>query len=148
MSIFARLYKIALHTLLFFALLLSIDRAEATYYHVCRADGACGHSDDFIIELNDPRKIAEANGIISGHVSDRVHVSGRIVKNAISYNAPWKFYLDPSTIKFFTFANTTCGRNLSTQDVNEHLDEIGSPNFLSTGYWCPLKYKLIGEMKR
>jgi hypothetical protein len=103
---------------------------------------------NFVIALVDPIKIQMARRIIAGNVTDQIHVSGKIVKGHASYNSRWKFYLDPKSIDFFTFANTTCGRGFNTSDIQANLNLVGKPGSpLAAGFWCPLGSKVVAELK-
>lgn len=104
--------------------------------------------DNFVILLENPELIQMATKIIAGQVTDQIHVSGRIVKGRIAYNGRWNFHLDPTSIRFFTFASTTCGRAMLTSDVQANLDLVGKPGSpLATGYWCPWGSKVVAELK-
>jgi hypothetical protein len=121
--------------------------AEFRYFRVCpgpTADG-CGTPYDFTIALGQQKQIQTAEQILSGKITDMVHVEGMIVAKPAFYNWPWMFYLEPKSIGFFTFAHPTCW-GYSTVDVNTNLDKIGSPGFLPTHYWCPRGYRISKEI--
>ena len=123
---------------------------DVRYFQVCQASSkstTCGSPDDFVISLTDPTKIQMAEKIANGVVKDGTHINGKIVAQPAEYNRPWKFYLDPGSITFFTLAPTVCGRSLTTPAIDANLKKVGTPNFLPTGYWCPLKYRVYKEIQ-
>jgi len=122
--------------------------AETRYYRLCPEPGnsACGSPDDFVVALENADQIRTAADILAGKITDRVHVKGRLVAQPAPYNAPWNFYIDPKTIEILTFGNTTC-RGYTTTEVNARLNQLGSPEFLPTGYWCPVGYKISQEVQ-
>lgn len=95
----------------------------------------------FIIKLNDQYKIAEARAIIKDNL-DKIIV-GTIVKTPASYNPPWSYHLDPSTISFYQVGRETC--DASIQDIEDHLAEVGD-SLLPGLRWCPWGSKLIAEV--
>jgi hypothetical protein len=121
--------------------------AQLRYFRVCPGptmDG-CGTPYDFTIALGQQKQIQIAEQILSGKITDMVHVEGMIVTKPAFYNWPLMFHLDPNSIGFFTFAHPTCW-GYSTVDVNANLDKIGSPGFLPTHYWCPRGYRISKEI--
>jgi hypothetical protein len=96
----------------------------------------------FIFRLTDPDKIQEARDILSGQRPSR-HVMGTIVKVPVSYNPPWSYHLDPSSITFFDFAIEVC--DAAIQQVELHLDEACG-SFLPGCRWCPWGSRLIAEV--
>jgi hypothetical protein len=99
---------------------------------------------EFIFELTDPGKIAQARRILSGEEKMEVHVHGRIVKRTAQYNPKWSFHLDPGTIMFFAMAIEVCDANM--QYVEDHLDEACGA-FLPGCHWCPWDSKLVREVQ-
>ena len=103
-------------------------------------------ANSFVIALSDQAQIDFARKIILGG-TERIHVQGKIIKGQVSYNPGRSFYLDPSSITFFKFAPTTCGRRWSTADVEANLDLVGKPGSpLALGYWCPLGSRVSTEI--
>ena len=100
-------------------------------------------TNEFVIQLRDPSKIAHARAILAGTESDMVHVAGRIVKRPASYNPGWSYHLDPDSIEFFAFAIEVCDANMLY--VEEHLDEVGG-EFLPGNGWCPWSSELVREI--
>lgn len=123
--------------------------AQTRYFLVCpgQGPGGCVSPDDFVIALTEPSQQQMADKILSGKITDQVHVQGMIVTQPALYNWPWRFYLDPKTISFFTFGHPLCW-GFSTTEVNANLDKIGSPGFLPTKAWCPRSYRLSKEVYR
>lgn len=121
--------------------------AETRYFRVCpdMTDGGCGSPNAFVVALDSATQIQKAQDIIHGKVTDQVHVQGNIISRSVSYNSPWRFYLDPATIQFFTFAHPICW-NYSTTEVNANLNKVGTPGFLPTRGWCPRGYRLSAEV--
>ncbi|WP_454194480.1 BP74-related protein [Nocardia sp. Marseille-Q1738] len=99
---------------------------------------------EFVIELTNEQRIAEARRILMGEETMSVHVMGRIRKNPVPYNPGWDFYLDPDTITFFTMAIEVC--DASIPYVNDHLDEACGA-FLPGCMWCPWSSRLIREVE-
>lgn len=96
----------------------------------------------FIIKLDDPVKIEQARDILSGEITDTIHVMGTIIKQSAPYNSPWNYYLNPSSISFFENATKVCDANI--QYVEDHLDEVGGST-LPNNQWCPWHSRLIKE---
>jgi hypothetical protein len=121
--------------------------AETRYFRVCPGTGpsGCGSPNDFVVALSRPKQIRMAKQILSGKVTDQVHVQGMIVAQPAAYNSPWKFHLAPNSISFFTFGHPLCW-GFSTTEVDGNLDKIGTPNFLPTKQWCPRGYRLSEEV--
>jgi hypothetical protein len=99
---------------------------------------------EFIIELTDSSKIQKARDILSGKEENEVHVHGRIVKRQAQYNPRFTFYLDPSSIDFFSQAIEVCDANM--EYVEMHLDEACGA-FLPGCHWCPWDSRLTREVK-
>jgi hypothetical protein len=122
--------------------------AQIRYFRVCpgkAVPSSCGTSNDFVIALVTPQQWQMADDILSGKITDQIHVQGTIVGQPASYNAPWKFYLDPNSITFFTFGQPLCW-GFSTTQVNANLSKVGSSAFLPTRGWCPRGYSLAEEV--
>lgn len=98
---------------------------------------------EFIFELTDPAKIAEAQAILSGKETLKVHVMGKIVKRQAPYNPNFHYHLDPASISFFAVAIEVCDANMGY--VQEHLDEAGGA-FLPGFFWCPWDSRLKREV--
>lgn len=98
---------------------------------------------EFIFELTDDAKIAQALAILAGKETDAVHVMGRIRKEPKPYNPGWDFHLDPATISFFVIAIEVCDADMMY--VNDHLDEACGA-FLPGCHWCPWNSKLTREV--
>ncbi|MBF6295931.1 calmodulin [Nocardia amamiensis] len=98
---------------------------------------------EFIIQLVDEQRIAEARRILSGEEKMSVHVMGRIMKTPMPYNPGWNFHLDPETISFFTQAIEVC--DASIMYVQDHLDEACGA-FLPGCMWCPWSSRLTREI--
>jgi hypothetical protein len=98
----------------------------------------------FVIRLDDPRKIAHARAIVDGSEAVRVHVQGTIVPTRATYNPSWSFHLEPASIEFFAMAIEVC--DAAIQYVEEHVSEIGSA-FLPNSHWCPWSSRVLAEMK-
>ena len=97
----------------------------------------------FVFKLTDPKRIKEARDILSGKQKDKIHVSGLVVKRPVSYNHPWKFYLNPQSISFFQVSTEVC--DASIKFVEEHLSEVGG-SFLPGNRWCPWGSRLLKEV--
>lgn len=123
--------------------------AQTRYFLVCAGPGpaGCASLDDFVIALSQPNQQQMADKILSGKITDQVHVQGTIVTQPALYNWPWRFYLDPKTISFFTFGHPICW-GFSTIEVNANLDKVGSPYFLPIKAWCPRGYRVSKEIYR
>lgn len=100
---------------------------------------------EFIFELTDENRIAEARKIISGEETGRIHVHGRIIKRRQPYNPRFNYYLDPQTIDFFDQAIEVCDADMTY--VEDHLDEAGGA-FLPGSHWCPWSSKVSREVQR
>ncbi|KAI8642100.1 hypothetical protein BD408DRAFT_417079 [Parasitella parasitica] len=101
-------------------------------------------SQEFVFQLTDDAKIAEARRILSGEETNSVHVMGRIIKRPAPYNPRFDFYLDPATVTFFLHAIEVCDASLSY--VNDHLDEACGA-FLPGCFYCPWTSRLTREIK-
>jgi hypothetical protein len=100
---------------------------------------------EFVIQLTNEQRIAEARRILSGDEEMSVHVMGRIRKIPAPYNPGWSFHLDPDTITFFTMAIEVCDASIGY--VEDHLDEACGA-FLPGCFWCPWSSKLTREINR
>jgi hypothetical protein len=98
---------------------------------------------EFIFELTDSAKIAEARTILSNPKSLKVHVQGTVIPSTAPYNPGWSFHLDPASIGFFEMQIEVCDANVTY--VEEHLDEIGG-SFLPRSFWCPWSSRLVREI--
>lgn len=111
--------------------------AEEVYFEV---DGS---NQTFVIRLTDPAAIREARAIVSGAQTDRVSVSGLVVKAPALYNPRYSFHLDAGSISFFSFATEVC--DAAPGYVEEHLAEVGGA-FLPGNRWCPWNSKVAREV--
>lgn len=103
-----------------------------------------GHEQqEFVFELTDETRIAEARRIVSGEEQRQVHVMGRIKLGKKPYNPEWDYHLDPETIRFFEMAIEVC--DASMRYVEDHLDEAGGA-FLPGYYWCPWDSRVTREV--
>ncbi|KAL7330360.1 hypothetical protein PS15p_205324 [Mucor circinelloides] len=98
---------------------------------------------EFVFELTDDAKIAQARRILSGEETNDIHVMGRIIKRSQPYNPAWSYHLDPNTIQFFMHAIEICDASVSY--VEDHLDEACGA-FLPGCFFCPWTSKLIREI--
>ena len=101
-------------------------------------------ADTFVIALTDPAVIAEARAQASGHEPSK-HVTGLVIAEAVPYNAPWSFHLDPASISFAEMSIEVC--DAATSYVEEHLEEVGGA-FLPGRRWCPWSSRVIEEVER
>jgi hypothetical protein len=108
------------------------------YFKVAGATEA----DTFVIALTDPTLIAEARAEAAGQEPVK-HVTGLVVAEAASYNAPWSFHLDPASISFAEMSIEVC--DAATSYVEEHLAEVGGA-FLPGRRWCPWSSRVIEEI--
>ncbi|NGN67876.1 calmodulin [Streptomyces sp. A7024] len=99
---------------------------------------------EFVFEVTNEARVAEARKIVSGEEKECVHVMGRIVPRKQPYNPAWEFHLDPETITFFTMAIEVCDANM--QYVEDHLDEAGGA-FLPGRFWCPWDSTVVREVE-
>lgn len=102
-----------------------------------------GEIKEFVFELTDEAKIAEARAILSAPDSSRVHVQGTVVRGRVPYNPAWSFHLDPDSIGFFEMQIEVCDANVTY--VEEHLDEVGGST-LPKSFWCPWSSRLTREV--
>jgi hypothetical protein len=132
--------------LVFSARYVCAETAETAYFRVSNGEP----SQDFVIALDDSKKIKDARTILAGRQTDETHVQGKIVSEMVSYNRPgatsppWSFHLDPASIVFFSKAPQGC--NKRTAFVEEHVKkgDIGKYLFpIST--WCPWASKIVAE---
>ena len=115
------------------------DQPGTAYFKVAGATKA----DTFVIALTDPATIAEARAMASGQAPSR-HVTGLVVAEAVPYNAPWSFHLDPGSISFAEMSIEVC--DAATSYVEAHLAEVGGA-FLPGRRWCPWSSRVIAEVK-
>ena len=99
-------------------------------------------TDEFVIKLKDPARIAQARRILAGE-EPPLHVLGRIVRGRVRYNRPWHFRLAPSSIEFFELAIEVCDAGIGY--VEEHRRAIGT-DFLPGRQWCPWGSRLLREI--
>ena len=123
-------------------LLLGCESAKdsgTTYFKVAGATEA----DTFVIALTDPAVIAEARAQAGGQEPVK-HVTGLVVAEAVPYNTPWSFHLDPASISFAEMSIEVC--DAATTYVEQHLAEVGGA-FLPGRRWCPWSSRVIAEVK-
>lgn len=113
---------------------------EAAYFQV---EDASDSLKPFLIKIVDPAKIEHARKILSGDEKCKIHLSGLIVKETISYNTDWSFHIDPTSIDFFQVAIELCDATMEFIEAN--LNDIGGST-LPNNHWCPWSSKLIAEL--
>lgn len=102
-----------------------------------------GDADFFIIQLDEPDKIAHVRRIISGMETALVHPQGTVIQQKAPYNPRWDFHLEPTSIKFFQMSIEVCDANMNY--IEAHLDEVGGA-FLPKSHWCPWNSKFTREL--
>lgn len=102
------------------------------------------HHDTFVIKLTESHKIQHARKILSGEEKHKVHVNGTIVKATAPYNAPWHYYLDPTSVGFFEISAEVC--DSAIRYIENNLGNIGGDT-LPNNYWCPWASRLIEEIE-
>ena len=117
----------------------STKDSGTAYFKVAGATEA----DTFVIALTDPATIAEARALASGQEPSK-HVTGLVVSEAVPYNAPWSFHLDPASISFAEMSIEVC--DAATTYVEEHLAEVGGA-FLPGRRWCPWSSHIVEGVK-
>jgi hypothetical protein len=132
------MFKLVL--LLLATLAASFVAAETAYF----AFQTSPNEKEFVFQLTDDNRIAEARKILNGEEKTSVHVMGRIIKRSQSYNPGYDFSLDPATINFFSLAIEVC--DAYTTYANDHLDEVCGA-FLPGCFYCPWTSKLTREVK-
>jgi len=131
-------------TLLLLAAMIILPGCHSTadqrtaYFKVAGATEA----DTFVIALTDPATVAEARALASGQEPSK-HVTGLVVAEAVPYNAPWSFHLDPGSISFAEMSIEVC--DAATSYVKEHLAEVGGA-FLPGRRWCPWSSRVVEEV--
>ncbi|MGG8408939.1 calmodulin-binding protein [Streptomyces sp. 12297] len=113
--------------------------ASAAYFEF--TDG----TDTFVFKLTDAAKIQQARNMLSGVDTENVGVMGTIIKTPAAYNKPWKFQLDPNSVRFFGMAMEVC--DASIDYVDDHLAEVGGA-LLPRSVWCPWQSKLTREVTK
>ncbi|CEP15501.1 hypothetical protein [Parasitella parasitica] len=127
--------------LLLATLAASFVAAETAYF----AFKTHGSYHEFVVQLNDDNKIAEARRILNGEETNSVHVMGRIKKSRVPYNPHYDFHYDPNTVSFFLQAIEVC--DASFDYVEDHLDEACGA-FLPGCFHCPWSSTLTREIKQ
>lgn len=97
----------------------------------------------FVFKLTDRTKIEEARRILAGNNGVKNHVSGIVVKTPVSYNQPWSYHFDSSSIYFFERAVEVCDGYFAY--VEEHLDAAGGA-FLPGLRFCPWHSEILREV--
>ncbi|MBU3913689.1 MAG: hypothetical protein KKE50_06370 [Nanoarchaeota archaeon] len=97
----------------------------------------------FVFKLTNQSKIEEARKILNGTITDKTHVGGDIIKSFVSYNSPWSFYFNETSISFFENAIEVCDAN--PLYIEQHLSEVGGA-FLPNNHWCPWESIIIEEV--
>ncbi len=125
--------------------------AETETPYNCPAD--CGNlayfkfevnEETFIIQLTDPQKIQTAREILNSNVlRDNRHVRGIIIKEQVSYNGPWVYHLDPSSVSFPEISIELC--DAAIEQINENIITTGN-TMLPGDSWCPWSARLIEEL--
>ncbi len=95
----------------------------------------------FVVAITDPATIAEARELIRAGKSKIVN--GIIVTSPASYNPPWKFHYEPSSVRLADFTIDSC--DATATYVEDHLQDAGK-NFLPGNRWCPWHTRLIREV--
>lgn len=98
---------------------------------------------EFVFQLHDPVKIAEARAILADKKIMTRSVMGTIVCRKEKYNPNWSFHLAPDSISFFENAVEVCDANVTY--VEDHLDQVGG-SFLPRSRWCPWSSELKREI--
>ncbi len=104
-----------------------------------------GFPDDsvtFVLLLTDPAAIAQARNILARQGNDVF--GGIIVKSPASWNPGWSYHVDPGSVTFAIAFTEIC--DATPQYVEEHLSEVGTPQFLPGSYWCPWTSHLLREV--
>jgi hypothetical protein len=83
-----------------------------------------------VFRLSDPARIAEARGL--GGRSKII--IGTVLKEPIYYNRPWRFHIDPESIRFSDLAPEVCDTGLNM--IDERLESVGG-GFLPGNTMCP-----------
>ena len=99
---------------------------------------------EFIILLSDDGKISHARRILSGAETERIHVSGRIIRSIAPYNPNWSFHIEPSSIDFFGISIEIC--DASFEFVESNLDQLGD-SALPNLFWCPWQSMIKAELQ-
>ena len=116
----------------------STTDSGTAYFKIAGATEA----DTFVIALTDPALIVEARAMVSGEAPSK-HVTGIVIAEPVTYNAPWSFHLDQASISFAEMAIEVC--DAATSYVEEHLAEVGGA-FLPGRRWCPWSSRVIAEV--
>jgi hypothetical protein len=106
-------------------------------------DGVNDEESKFVIKLVEMDKIVHARRILLGEEIQRIHISGKIIKQSVDYNPGWGFHLDPQSIDFFEITVEVCDASISF--IEENLPEIGDST-LPNNNWCPWSSKIIKEL--
>jgi hypothetical protein len=99
---------------------------------------------EFVVELTDPDKIAQARAIVTGDETHAVRIRGTIARGRTDYNEDWPFHLLPDSIEFFTDAIEVC--DATPGYIEENLEFAGT-DFLPGLAWCPWASRVVREVK-
>ena len=112
-------------------------------YFVFEQSDPAGVIREFVFQLDDPIKIAEARKILTNSKALNRHVMGTVVQSRADYNPKWSFHLSAESISFFEMSIEVCDANVTY--VEEHLEEVGGA-FLPKSHWCPWSSALKKEI--
>jgi hypothetical protein len=103
-----------------------------------------GNGGSIRVRLEDPSLISKAKqAIAASDPNAAVHIQGTIVREQISYEQGWEFYLDPH-ISFFSVSTASdCNKPLSY--IKDHLSELGSESLLPRKIWCPWNSRIATD---
>lgn len=99
--------------------------------------------DTFVIQLTEATRIEHARRIFTGQETEATRVSGVIAKQAVKYNHPWSFHLDPATIEFVVSGSDECDALIDF--IEDNLSEVGV-TILPDSKWCPSGSELVEEV--
>ena len=83
-----------------------------------------------VFRLTDPERIAEARGLVG---RPKI-ITGTVLKEPAYYNRPWRFHIDPESIRFVDTAAEVCDTGITF--VEQHLESVGG-SFLPGNTMCP-----------
>jgi hypothetical protein len=103
--------------------------------------------DTFIFRSTVAATLTQIRSILAGTSPTNInnaHIEGEIVEGNKPYNPNWGFHLNETSIAVFTGTDYSCDG--SAKVINRNLANVGSPDFLFAGVWCPNTSKLIREV--
>ncbi|HEX2313521.1 MAG TPA: hypothetical protein VHJ17_07315 [Thermomonospora sp.] len=115
--------------------------AEPAYFAFTYGDGP---DPEFVIELTNEHRIAEARRILTGVQTDDVHLRGKVVAKRQGYNPHWDFHLAPATVSFRRSPGVEVN-DAPPGYLNQHLDQVGG-TFLPGHRWSPRLARLTREV--